>query len=162
MGVKMSGNIHARCDVKFNNPSFSYDFTTKAFTREGWTPEFVLGLSADAQIELTAGFGIPIGLEMALVVGPCNACKGSIGITTEPTLELSATVAIEAQLVDATGGGKKLSTGIKPIDGCRGVTVKPGARNHLFGVLNGFFLGKTNLPIFSSSTVDLKTTCVEP
>lgn len=96
---------------------------------------------------------------MALTVGPCNSCKGSIGIATEPTLELNATVAVEAQLIDGSGG-KKIQTGIKPIDGCKGVSVKLSGRNHLFGVLNGFIFGPKKLPIHISGAVDLLTSCV--
>ncbi|KAF2820090.1 hypothetical protein CC86DRAFT_412555 [Ophiobolus disseminans] len=161
LGVKMSGNIHARCDVKFENSKFSYDFVSGAFEQSGFTPKFVPQLTADANVEITAGFGIPIGLELALVVGQCQNCKGSVGIATEPTLELNSTVAVEAQLIDATGGGKKLQTGIKPIDGCKGVSVKLGARNHIFGVLNGFFLNPIKAAIHTTPSIALRQECIK-
>ncbi|KAH7078470.1 hypothetical protein FB567DRAFT_534009 [Paraphoma chrysanthemicola] len=161
-GIKLSGSIHARADVKFENSRFSYDFATKKFAQENFFPKSITpGLSADAGIELTAGFGVPVGLELALTVGPCAICKGSVGIITQPTLEINATMAAEAKLIDQTGS-KKIDVGIKSIDGCKGISVALTARNYLFGSIKSFKIIKDLDKIFHTSpALNLHKQCIK-
>ena len=146
--------------MKFENSKFTYDFATKQFTQSGFVPKSVTpGFSAEGQIELTAGFGVPVGIEMALTVGPCSFCKGSVGIATESTIEVNATVAVEAQFEPEK---KKLNTGIKAIDGCKGVTIALTARNYLLGTFRGFsLLPDGNWPLHTSAALDLKKWCIK-
>lgn len=178
-GMKLSGNLHARtynvhgrvskslandwigADVKFENTRFSYDFTTKKFGQSGFVPKSITpGLSADAAIELTGGFGVPIGLELALTVGPCSMCKGSVGIATQPTLEINATMAAEAQLIDQTGS-RKIDVGIKSIDGCKGISIALTARNYLIGTLRSFSIfPNVDYPLHTSPALNLHKSCI--
>lgn len=108
---------------------------------------------------MTASFGIPVALELALTVGPCSACKGSIGIETVPTLEANATVAVQATYDPKT---KKVDYGMKPVDGCNGISTAITARNYVNWVFHGFkILKDQGWPVHVSAPLNIKSWCIE-
>lgn len=139
---------------------FSYDFASKKFDKSGFVPtEIVPKLDVEGQLSLTAGFGIPVALELALTVGPCSFCKGSVGIETMPTLEANASIAAQANYNFKTKTG---DYGLKPIDGCKGISAVITARNYVNFVGHTFkILKDLALPIHVSPSLKIKNFCID-
>ncbi|VUC29967.1 unnamed protein product [Clonostachys rosea] len=149
---------------------FHYNHKTKNMSYTNFKPEFIPSFAAEGSVTLAAQFGVPLGLEVGLTFfSSCEACKGSIGIATTPSIIAAATVAVEASgnltvpissADKAEGVTKKLDAGIKPVNNCTGISTTISVRNDLAGKFEGFGLVKKDWALHKTPDYILASYCI--
>ncbi|KHO01397.1 uncharacterized protein MAM_00398 [Metarhizium album ARSEF 1941] len=94
----------------------------------GWEPYFKPVFEASGEVEVSAEFGLPVGLKCGLKI---SSFEKAVGVVDEPSIKGLAKAAVSANLTD-TGN---IVAGLGDSEGCRGIVTQLSWRNRLWAGL---------------------------